>query len=559
MKIGDYRYPVDIPVKDLYELAVQGAASPEEWLRLSSCFVSPGCLLLQFKGSIKFKNRSETVEYDEKNFAYKAAVAGYVAYGEDSIEILPFCHINERGTLCRAVVPAKAGTKEVLSASLVRNFAQMAGVKLPILDENLAQAMKAHQAGGGFTVLCEGKDAVNSVPEVVELVYKIQTSIGKTDAMGNIDYKERHFVNNVEADQHIANYHPAIEAFPGRDVFNQVIKPVRETPFTYRMGSGLKLIPEKNQIVSTLQGILNISAENVLSVTQDQTIDGDVDLKSGNIDAVGNLLVKGNVTSGFTVVAKGNITIEGNIEEATVQCGRNLVVRGGITGGDGCTVTAAGTLHCLFIRNGSIKCQGDVEVGQFIMNSSVQSGGAIRAVTERKGKVVGGTLTAKNAIETYEVGNVTGVKTVLIAGVDPEKEKIIQDLGERIKHNNESLVKLKNTVGSQYFENPQAFFKRLPASKIPQVKKIIEAMRSCIEQRKILDQELAVHSLEGSRNRLATITIHHQAFEGLSLQIGSVTSSPKAVASPTAFMVNPATNTIVPTSIASSLKEKAKG
>ncbi|MBL8995381.1 MAG: DUF342 domain-containing protein, partial [Spirochaetia bacterium] len=283
--------------------------------------------------------------------------------------------------------------------------------------------------------------------------------------------------------------------------------------------------------------------------TTDQIIQGDVDLKSGNIEANGNVVIKKNITPGFTVNARGSVTVEGNIEEGTVKCGKNLTVKGGISGNPETVVEAGGDIKALFIRNGTVKAGGNIDVGQFIMNSTVVSNGAIRAVAEKKGKVVGGSLSGKLGIEVYEAGNLSGVKTAFIVGIDSEKEKVLQSLNERVKHSNDTIVKLKGALGNQYFQDPAGFFKRLPPAKIPVIKKVIEELKKAIEQRKQIEAELAGHSQDNTRNKMATITFLREAHEGVTLQITNLTLTPKGVPTPTTFVYSQEDSAIIPTSV----------
>lgn len=549
LKNAEYHYNAELDVKGIYEKILRGAGTHEDFELISQNFAAPSRPLVSFKGSYKLKRNSEHILYDDTAYVYSFSLPGYVHFHEAEIFYLPFLNINDLRTRCEAIVPSRQHTKELLSGSLVKNYCFQLGIQLPILDENLNMVMKLYNEGGGKTVLCEGKDPVNGRPPVVELVYEMAQQVGKEDESGNIDYKEKNFVNNVVKGLHIANYIPAVEAYPGRDLFNQVIKPVEERPFTHKMGEGLELVKRDNRIIAAIDGVLSITTDKTIQITTDQIIQGDVDLKSGNIEANGNVVIKKNITPGFTVNARGSVTVEGNIEEATVKCGKNLTVKGGISGNPETVVEAGGEIKALFIRNGTVKAGGNIDVGQFIMNSTVVSNGSIRAVSEKKGKVVGGSLSGKLGIEVWEAGNLSGVKTAFIVGIDSEKEKVLHSLNERVKQSNDTIVKLKGALGNQYFQDPAGFFKRLPPAKIPVIKKVIEELKKAIEQRKLIEAELAGHSQDNTRNKMATITFLREAHEGVTLQITNLTLTPKGVPTPTTFVYSQEDSAIIPTSV----------
>ena len=63
-------------------------------------------------------------------------------------------------------------------------------------------------------------------------------------------------------------------------------------------------------------------------------IDGNVDYAVGSINYVGDVHVHGDVLSGFSIQAMGDITVDGVVEACTIEAGGDLVVAKGIAGSD---------------------------------------------------------------------------------------------------------------------------------------------------------------------------------------------------------------------------------
>ena len=61
-------------------------------------------------------------------------------------------------------------------------------------------------------------------------------------------------------------------------------------------------------------------------------VPADVDNSIGNVEYAGNVHVAGNVKGGFEVRAKGDIIVEGVVEDALLEAGGQIVVKRGIHG-----------------------------------------------------------------------------------------------------------------------------------------------------------------------------------------------------------------------------------
>ena len=62
------------------------------------------------------------------------------------------------------------------------------------------------------------------------------------------------------------------------------------------------------------------------------TIEGDVNLKTGNVLFLGTVFVKGNVEDGFSVKAAGNIEIMGSVGKCLLDAEGDIIVHQGIAG-----------------------------------------------------------------------------------------------------------------------------------------------------------------------------------------------------------------------------------
>ena len=90
--------------------------------------------------------------------------------------------------------------------------------------------------------------------------------------------------------------------------------------------------------------------ERKISVIPVIEVNGDVDLSTGNIEFVGNVIVRGSVQTGFFVKAGGDVEITGTVSGGIVE-GKDVVIRMGIIGMQNGYVSAVQDLQAKFIQN----------------------------------------------------------------------------------------------------------------------------------------------------------------------------------------------------------------
>ena len=115
-------------------------------------------------------------------------------------------------------------------------------------------------------------------------------------------------------------------------------------------GKNTELSEDGTQLLSKIEGQILVRNDKY-NIEQTLTIDGNVDFSIGNLDVTGNLVVQGDICSGFEVRATGDITVNGMIEGASVVAGGNIFVRSGMNGNSKGVLTAGKDIRCKFMEN----------------------------------------------------------------------------------------------------------------------------------------------------------------------------------------------------------------
>jgi len=278
----------------------------------------------------------------------------------------------------------------------------------------------------------------------------------KEDEKGNVDYHERGLIYNVKMGELLVERIPPTDGTPGRDVTNREIPPKKGRDYHLPRGKNTVADQEGRNLYATCDGHVTMVDGKVV-VDSVLVIGQDIDFATGNIDFVGNVIIHGNVTSGFKVHATGDIEVKGFIEAAEVIAGGSIQVKGGITAGSKGLVKAGQNIYSRFIENSTVEASGDVLVRDSIMQSVIRSGGTVK-VTDRRAIIVGGLIQAFNLVESKVLGSQLATQTIVEVGINPllreeyhnlvkaktEKKKIYDTLNQNLQSFQRSGVSLDN-------------------------------------------------------------------------------------------------------------------
>ncbi len=249
------------------------------------------------------------------------------------------------------------------------------------------------------------------------------------DKNGEVDYRNLNWLQKVEEGGVICEIIPPEKQTPGMDVYGREVRGRDgKAPFI-PIGKNTAVDEEKGALVALCDGQVSFRAGS-FQVDQLLNVNGDVDQSVGNLDVAGDLRVNGNVLSGFTVRATGNIVVRGLVEGAFLHAGKDIQIGLGMKGNSKGKLEAKGDIRCKFLESTIVKA-GGCFYSDSVVNSDVTAGDSVY-VLHGKGIIVGSTVRAANHIEALTIGNKAGSQVVLDVGNEPERyEKIANLEGER--------------------------------------------------------------------------------------------------------------------------------
>jgi hypothetical protein len=153
-----------------------------------------------------------------------------------------------------------------------------------------------------------------------------------------IDYLDYGRIISVEPGELLAVKVPVQPGLPGKNVLGQEIAPPVPKDLNLIAGPGVKTENGGLQVAATASGRPE-QKKNLFSVYPIHTVNGNVDVTTGHLKFKGDLVIKGYITDGMRVEAKGKLEVKGGIAQSVVSAGGSIKVGQSILGS---TVRAGG-------------------------------------------------------------------------------------------------------------------------------------------------------------------------------------------------------------------------
>lgn len=333
--------------------------------------------------------------------------------------------------------------------SFLRNNRVVFGVK-----EDFIREFADHPIYKERVVVAEGlwpEDGRNAY-----IQYNFETDQGKIrlreGSNGRIDFKDINIIKNVVENQPLAKKMPPEQGGVGRTVTGKVLSAKNGKDIPLPLGKNVHVSEDGATIIADISGQV-VLAGGKINVEPVYTVQGDVNLKTGNIIFLGTVIINGNVEDGFSVKAAGNIEVNGTVEKADLDAEGDIIVHQGITGKSSGTVRAGRSLWARFIENAIVEAGNMVVVSDGIINSQVDAYKRI-ICRGKRAHIVGGRLRASEEINAKILGSPTsGTETICEVGIDPKskmqletlitKRNEIEKQLDEIKLNIQTLINIK--------------------------------------------------------------------------------------------------------------------
>lgn len=291
------------------------------------------------------------------------------------------------------------------------------GVKYGI-DEEILTKMIDKKMYNRPIVVARGKEAADGDAGYYKYNFRTETSsVPHILEDGSVDYLNMDLFETVSVGQVVAEYFPATIGVCGYTVKGEICLAKRGMDLPPLRGTGFVVSEDKRKYISVMNGRIELSAGR-LEISNVYTITGDLDLSVGNVRFEGDVYVMGNMKSGLSIMANGNVVIDGHVGSVTIRAGKDVILKNGMQGAGTGYIECSGNVSGKFFEAVTINAKGDVNANYFF-NCNIESGGKIE-VSGSKGLIMGGSSKALTTIEAHGLGNAAEVPTWVTVGITSE-------------------------------------------------------------------------------------------------------------------------------------------
>lgn len=401
--------------------------------------VKAGQILLIYPGLKRFEQKGfekkpvihgKNTEISEDQSNIIATVLGYptVASLEQNdgqkllhISVKPLVKLSfNRLTATLCIKPTIGELCGVRENNLEALLAQ-AGLTYGIDDEAVAFAKKCIREDPieqFDIVIATGKEPGIGSDAYLDFAIEIGPLAGTIDESGTIDFRERKIMVGVKKGDLIATKIPAVPGTPGMSVLGELIESKTGRDIKVKNYGDSNYASHSGEIRASKDGLLSVTNQTVIKVSSKQTVHGDIDFNTGNIETHGCLRVVGSVQPGFQVDVEGDLAIDGSVMSAQICGGSNALIKGGITGKNA-SVKLAGDADIKFIEQGRLIAGGLIVIRNQAYFSKVTAGLDIRCAPTST--IAGGTMIAVGHISAGTIGTESSEPATLGAGIDPDR------------------------------------------------------------------------------------------------------------------------------------------
>ncbi|MFA6508172.1 MAG: FapA family protein [Treponemataceae bacterium] len=407
--------------------------------------------------------------------------------------------------------------------SFLRNNRVVHGV-----DEDRVRAFADRPIYKEMVLVAEGTRPENGRDAHMQYNFEVDQSKVrlKEGSNGRVDFKDLNIIQNVVESQPLAKKIPAERGQTGKTVTGKILPAKNGRDIPMPLGKNVHVLDDQSTIVADMNGQVVIVGGKV-NVEPVYTVQGDVNLRTGNIIFLGTVLITGNVEDGFSVKAAGNIEVHGTVGKAELDAEGDIIVHQGIAGKNAGSVRAGRSIWARFIENAHVEAGSLVVVSDGIINSQVDANKKIICQGKRA-HIVGGQLRAAEEINAKILGSpVSGTETVCEVGFDPKSKEKLDTLAERKIGVEKQLEEIE--LNLQTLVNIKKQRKSLPEDKEASLRELVERRQfTSVDLAKINKEMEAIQNYLNGLKLRGRISASSKVYPGVRIVIRDVRDDIKA-------------------------------
>ncbi len=341
-------------------------------------------------------------------------------------------------------------SEEVTSDSFTREriieFIKTSGICSGILDDDIDEMVQG-QIFNKDILIASGEEPVAGKDGRIAYEFNPHPTITpEIREDGSVDYMNVNIMQKVVPGQILARSIPAGFGKAGFDIMGNLLPAVSGRPISLGRGKNTSYADGgEGAIKSDVHGHVRLGSDGLVEVVTVYEVKGDLNYTTGSIDFNGDVIVNGDVLSRFKITATGEVEVKGVVEDAQIEAGRSVLVRGGFIGSGKGSIKAEEDVVIRYIHHQEVYAGRDIIIANESMNAHLIAGRNIK-INGGAGVLVGGTTTAGLCIESKSLGNDKQTRTEIVIPFESELEGKIESQKKLIAGSESQLNKVERTL-----------------------------------------------------------------------------------------------------------------
>lgn len=415
------------------------------------------------------------------------------------------------------ITPARGGDPVRLDDVLASldELGVKAGLRSDVIEQTVA-------AGSATAVVI----AQGMAPEAGEdgylepLLPEVRDRRPRLTESGTVDYHDLGNVVVTHPGERLMRRHPPTAGTNGITVKGDCVptQPGKDMMYAPNL-SGVAADPHDPDILVAAISGQPVQVKGGMTVEPVYTVET-VDMSTGNIVFDGSVKVRGDVCTGMTIKATGDIEVGGVVEPATLQADGSIVIKGGAMGslgrkdGNQHVIQCGGSLSAGYLQQVKAVAGDSIFVDDVVMQCDLTAVRHIRIGKAKRGHIVGGRLQATYSITGKVLGSPNRVATLCEIGLDPALNEQLHTLGKQRGAKETQLVEISKLL---------AFAKQNPNKIAPEMLQRAKAsMKALYDDIEVLraEEDQISHKLELAQQ--SRVTAEEAMHDGVTVQLGSL-------------------------------------
>lgn len=420
----------------------------------------------------------------------------------------------------RALLSISATKADYPSDAKILSALSLAGINYGI-DKSLVLSISSEKEQISEVTIAEAS-AVQSGTDA-QLVWNVNID-GKKPVIstdGRADMKNLNHFELVEAGTILVTKVLPKESTNGILVTGEYVDaPDQVNDLSMPLGNNVSLSEDGLSIIADIRGHASLK-HGLIDVDTVYHLNSDVDMKTGNINYDGVIMIEGDVRSGFRVEASESIYINGSVEAAEVYS-RNgsIFIKRGILGRNQARILAREELRCGFIQDATASARNNIIIDHYALNSQITSGGVIRII-DNEGLLRGGKLVADIGIEVLEAGSQRNMHTEMVLSQSDHNsgnETLLKKQSE-VTEKEHVIISLKRR--KQFLELLQKHLNKISDQRAKELLEISKQIKDGRDQIEKLKQNMELIRIEeAKKSQNYAITVHNKLYRKVIFTIG---------------------------------------